>query len=43
VGGSVGQTSLNVAAGARGRWASIFSGLWMLAILVAFSGSSDEW
>ena len=38
VGGSVGQTALNVAAGARGRWASIFSGLWMLAILVAFAG-----
>jgi SulP family sulfate permease len=38
VGGSVGQTALNVAAGARGRWASIFSGLWMLAILVVFSG-----
>ena len=27
VGGSVGQTSRNVAAGARGRWASIFSGM----------------
>ena len=26
VGGSVGQTALNVAAGARTRWASIFSG-----------------
>ena len=38
VGGSVGQTALNRAAGARTRWASIFSGLWMLAILVAFSG-----
>jgi sulfate permease, SulP family len=38
VGGSVGQTALNVAAGARSRWASIFSGIWMLAILVAFSG-----
>jgi sulfate permease, SulP family len=38
VGGSVGQTAMNVAAGARGRWASIFSGLWMLAILVVFSG-----
>ena len=38
VGGSVGQTSLNVTAGARGRWASIFSGVWMLAILVVFSG-----
>jgi SulP family sulfate permease len=38
VGGSVGQTALNMAAGARGRWASIFSGLWMLAIVVVFSG-----
>jgi SulP family sulfate permease len=38
VGGSVGQTALNVAAGARGRWASIFSGVWMLAILVIVSG-----
>jgi sulfate permease, SulP family len=38
VGGSVGQTALNVAAGGRSRWASIFSGLWMLLILVLFSG-----
>lgn len=38
VGGSVGQTALNIAAGARDRWASIFSGVWMLLILVAFSG-----
>jgi sulfate permease, SulP family len=38
VGASVGQTALNVAAGARTRWASIFSGLWMLLILVAFGG-----
>ncbi len=38
VGGSVGQTALNIAAGARSRWASIFSGLWMLLILVAFGG-----
>jgi sulfate permease, SulP family len=37
VGGSVGQTALNVTAGARSRWASIWSGLWMLAILLAFS------
>lgn len=37
VGGSVGQTALNVAAGARTRWASIFSGVWMLAILIAFA------
>ena len=38
VGGSVGQTALNVRSGARTRWASIWSGLWMLLILVAFSG-----
>jgi SulP family sulfate permease len=38
VGGSVGQTALNRTAGARTRWASIFSGLWMLLILVVFSG-----
>ncbi len=37
VGGSVGQTALNVASGARTRWAGIFSGLWMLLIVVAFS------
>jgi SulP family sulfate permease len=38
VGGSVGQTALNRTAGARTRWASIFSGLWMLLILAFFSG-----
>ena len=38
VGGSVGQTALNVTAGARTRWAAIWSGLWMLVILVCFSG-----
>lgn len=38
VGGSVGQTALNVTAGARSRWASIFSGAWMLVILVVLSG-----
>ena len=42
VGGSVGQTALNRAAGARTRWASIFSGLWMLLILVLFSGVVGE-
>jgi sulfate permease, SulP family len=39
VGGSVGQTSLNLAAGARSRWAAVFSGLWMLVILAALSGA----
>ncbi len=38
VGGSVGQTALNLASGARGRWASILSGVWLLAILIVFSG-----
>ena len=38
VGGSVGNTALNVAAGARTRWAGIASGIWMLLILVLFSG-----
>ena len=38
VGGSVGQTALSVAAGARSRWAAIFAGLWMAVILIALSG-----
>jgi SulP family sulfate permease len=38
VGGSVGQTALNVTVGGRTRWAAIWSGVWMLVILVAFSG-----
>ena len=38
VGGSVGQTALNIASGGRSRWSAVFSGIWMLLILVAFSG-----
>jgi SulP family sulfate permease len=38
VGGSVGQTALNVSAGGRTRWSAIWSGVWMLVILVLFSG-----
>jgi SulP family sulfate permease len=38
VGGSVGQTALNVSVGARSRWASVMSGVWMILILVAFAG-----
>ena len=38
VGGSVGQTALNQTVGGRTRWAAIWSGLWMIVILVAFSG-----
>ena len=39
VGGSVGQTALNKTAGARTLWAAICSGIWMLVILVLFSGA----
>ncbi|WP_226435599.1 SulP family inorganic anion transporter [Rhodococcus yananensis] len=38
VGGSVGQTALNRSAGARTSWASIWSGVWLLVLLVAFAG-----
>jgi SulP family sulfate permease len=38
VGGSVGQTAINVSAGGRTRWAAIWSGIWMLVILALFSG-----
>lgn len=38
VGGSVGQTALNLTAGAASRWAAIWSGIWMGVILLAFSG-----
>ena len=37
VGGSVGQTALNVSSGARTRWGAISSGLWMGVILLALS------
>ena len=42
VGGSVSQTALNLSVGARGRWASIISGLWILAVLVAFSSLAEQ-
>lgn len=38
VGGSLSQTALSKSAGARTRWAAIWSGLWMLVILAIFSG-----
>ena len=38
VGGSVGQTALNVSVGGRTRWAAIWSGVWLLVILAVFSG-----
>lgn len=38
VGGSVGQTALNRSLGAKTRWAAIYSGLWLMVILLAFAG-----
>ncbi|QCQ93383.1 SulP family inorganic anion transporter [Rhodococcus sp. SGAir0479] len=38
VGGSVGQTALNATSGARGRWGAVWSGIWMLVILVVLAG-----
>lgn len=37
VGASVGQTALNVSAGARTRWGSIFSGVWMLVFVLVLA------
>lgn len=42
VGGSVSQTALNAAVGARDRWASIISGVWMVVVLVLLSGLAGE-
>lgn len=42
VGGSVGQSALNAAAGARTRWAAVFCGLWVLAIVVLLAGVVGE-
>ena len=38
VGGSLSGTALSVLSGARSRWASVFAGLWMAAIVIALSG-----
>ncbi|MFI0354969.1 SulP family inorganic anion transporter [Actinomadura sp. 9N407] len=38
VGGSVGQTALAAANGARTRWGPMWCGIWMLLILMALSG-----
>ena len=37
-GGSVGQTALNVSAGARTRWSGILHGLWMFLIVLLVPG-----
>jgi sulfate permease, SulP family len=37
VGGSVGQSALSMAAGARSRWATILAGIYMLAIVLVFA------
>lgn len=38
VGGAVGQTALNVSAGAQTRWAATWSSIWMVIILVGSPG-----
>jgi SulP family sulfate permease len=38
VGGSLGQTALNVSGGARSRWASVAAGLCIALVLLVFSG-----
>ncbi|MBC7300821.1 MAG: SulP family inorganic anion transporter [Nocardia sp.] len=38
VGGSVGQTAINVSSGARSRWGGMWSGLWILVIMVGLAG-----
>src|ERR1035441_2137593 len=42
VGGSVGQTALNVSVGGRTRWAAIWSGIWMLVTSPFFPGWSER-
>lgn len=37
-GGSVGQTALNVAVGARSRWAGILAGVWMVVLVLLLPG-----
>ena len=37
-GGSVGQTALNLSAGARSRWSAVFAGGWMLALVLLVPG-----
>lgn len=39
VGGSVGSTALNVRAGARSRWANVFSGLVVAGAILIFAGA----
>jgi SulP family sulfate permease len=38
VGGSLGQSALNLSAGARTRWAAVFAGLCIALVLLFFSG-----
>lgn len=42
VGGSVGQTALNLQAGARTRWAAVLSGVLIAVIVLALSGLIGE-
>lgn len=42
VGGSIGSTAMSVSMGARTRWVSVMSGVWMLAVLVGLSGLAER-
>jgi len=39
VGGSVSSTALSVIAGARSRWATVLSGIWVALIVIFFAGA----
>jgi SulP family sulfate permease len=38
IGGTMSETAVNVNAGAKSRWANIFSGLFIIALVLAFGG-----
>lgn len=42
VGGSLGQTALNRAVGARSRWAAVWTGLWMGVLVLVFAPVVEE-
>ena len=42
VGGSVSQSALNKSSGARTRWGSIFSGIWLVLVVVALTGLIEK-
>ena len=43
IGGAVGSTALNISAGAKSRWANIFSGLIVVLAVLLFSQAVSRW